>query len=258
MTPWLRVLVLFVAIVAAAFFLRVLPPLVVLVLFVGGVAYANYLLTLKPRTETARTTAQLLGLRADPGGIALSAFPFALLERGREHEVSDAMSGRWKGSEVRLFDLSYGLSIPIEGADARRSFTCLVAPAPVDAPHTVVEPRGFLTPDTERPSLPVVEVASEPFRAAFDVRSADAAFVDALFDPRLIEWFLGQEERWGVELRGSVLLWYTQRVPPKDRDLVLAGLTAFLERLPEGVREGYPAPTAGAIPNPPVDLEPDD
>lgn len=49
MSPWLRVLGLFGAVVLAALLLRVLPPLLVLALLIGGIVYANHVLVTKPK-----------------------------------------------------------------------------------------------------------------------------------------------------------------------------------------------------------------
>ena len=43
MNPWLRVLAVFGAAIAAALLLKVLPPLIILVFFVGGIAAVNTL-----------------------------------------------------------------------------------------------------------------------------------------------------------------------------------------------------------------------
>ena len=88
-------------------------------LLIGGIAYANHVLTVKPKRERTKTTAEMLGLRADADVQgSLSAFPFALLERPQA-TTSEVMAGPWRGQEVRLFDLETIPSIEVEGAAHR-------------------------------------------------------------------------------------------------------------------------------------------
>jgi len=227
--PWIRLLGLLVAIVAAALFLKVLPPLVVLAIFVGGVAYANHVLTVVPRRDRARGTAELLGLRAVPAEQAgLSAFPFALLQRPGA-STRDVMVGPWRGVEVRIFDVETAAAAPFAaGGDARR-FSGAIAPLPFEAPHVAVEPQGFLTPPDERPNVPVVPGAPEPVARAFDVRSADPAFAEGLLDERLTDWLRSREESTGFETYGRAVLVYERWVPARERDVLLEALRGFLD-----------------------------
>lgn len=251
--PWIRVLALFAGLVVAALLLQALPALVVLVLVVAGVVYANHLLTARSKAENVATTAQIPGLQVDRDALVPSAYPFALFERSSDQQVTDVVSGRWHGYDVRLFDLSQAPPRSVEAA-ARKEFTCAIAMVALNAPHTVVEPRSFLTADGERPDLPVLE---EGPWSSFDVRSADVDFVDALLNPELAGWLRGQEERWAFELRGRGLLWYAQRVPTNDRHLVLEAMTILIRRITQIADERHPA--AGPelpIPDPPIDVDP--
>jgi hypothetical protein len=54
MNPWLRVLAVFGVAIAAALFLKVLPPLLVLVFFVGGIAAVNLTLRRRVKNSEAR------------------------------------------------------------------------------------------------------------------------------------------------------------------------------------------------------------
>ncbi|MGA9159657.1 MAG: hypothetical protein WB297_02160 [Actinomycetota bacterium] len=53
MNPWLRVVAAFALAIAAAPFLKVLPPLIVLLFFVGGIAGANLALMRRVKSERA-------------------------------------------------------------------------------------------------------------------------------------------------------------------------------------------------------------
>lgn len=227
MNPWVRLLGLLVAIVVAALFLKVLPPLVVLALFVGGVVYANHVLTVAPKRGRGPGTAEALGLRVVPTEQAgLSGYPFALLHRPGAATL-DVMAGIWRGSEVRVFDVETVSTAPVEGLDGTRRFSAAIAPVRDEVPHVVVEPLGFLTPADERPNLPVVD-APAALAKAFDVRSDDPAFAVGFLDERVTDWLLSREERTGFEVYGQAALVYEPWAPAKERDLLLEAVRGFL------------------------------
>ena len=231
MNPWIRLLGLLAAIVVAALFLRVLPPLVVLALFVAGVAYANHVLTVVPKRERSRGTAEALGLRPVPAEEAgLSGYPFALLHRPGA-ATSEVMAGPWRGSEIRLFDLETVVANPIEGDDDRRRFSGAIAPLPFQSAHVVVEPHGFLTPGDQRPDLPAVTSLPPRLASSFDARSADPGFAAGLLDARVVDWLASREERTAFETYGQAVLVYEPWAPAKDRDLLLEAVQGLLDAI---------------------------
>jgi hypothetical protein len=238
--PWIRLLGLLVAIVVAALFLRVLPPLVVLALFVGGVVYANHVLTVVPKREGSRGTAEALGLRPVPAEQeGLSGYPFALLQRPGA-ATSQVMAGPWRGIEVRLFDLETVVESAVEGDDGRRRFSAAIAPLPFESPHVVVEPLGFLTPADQRPALPVVPDLPPSFSAAFDARSEVPAFATELLGSSVRDWLVSREERTAFETFGRAVLVYEPWTPVKERDLLLETVLGFLDAI--DARGGSVAP----------------
>lgn len=250
MKAWVRIFALFAAIVLAALFFKVLPPLVVLVLFVVGVAWANQALTSSPKRAPVRTAAQMLGLESVPAErFALTAYPFALLERGHDARVHEVMQGGWRGSRVQMFDLAHVPSAPAGTPASERSFTCVLTLAPLDAPQLLVEPHGFLTPVADRPGVPTAETVPERIGRVFDVRCSDGVFAAAFLDERMSDWLLDEGGRWGFEVTGPAVLLYGPAVPVKDRDLVLEALQAFLDRIPEELR------TAAELETPPPPVE---
>ncbi|GIU99307.1 MAG: hypothetical protein KatS3mg014_0923 [Actinomycetota bacterium] len=229
MNPWLRVAGLFATVVVAALVLKALPPLLVLALIVGGVAYANHVLITKPKRERARAAAQALGFRpAAEGAAGLVGLPFALLSRPGA-VASEVMVGPWRGVEVRLFDLE--LPRPDVAAGPGR-FTCALAPLPFSAPHLVVEPLAFLTPEEERPPLPACRVGPERVAAAFDVRCGDPAFAASVLEGPVAGWLVDAGERMGFELHGAAALLYQPWVPVRERDAMLEALSGFLAAVP--------------------------
>jgi hypothetical protein len=227
--PWVRLLALFAAIVVIALFLKSLHPLLVLALLVGGIVCANHVLTVKPKRDRSRATAELLGLRPVPEEQArIAAQPFALLGRPQAR-ARNVMAGPWMGTQVQLFDLETSSSIQVPGLDGVRRSTCVLAPLPLETPHLVVEPRAFLTPEADRPALPVWAIESDRIAAAFDVRCEDPTFATSFLSGAVAEWLLEQEERLALETRASAVLLYGPPVPAKDRDLLLEALRGFLD-----------------------------
>ncbi len=228
MSPWLRVLGLFAAVVLAALVLKLLPPLVVLALLIGGVAYANHVLITKPKRERARMAAEALGLRPVPDAEAgLVGLPFVFLTRPGA-VASQVMAGPWRGREVRVFDLE--LARP-EAFTGTSRFTCALVPLPFSAPRLVVEPLAFLTPPEERAALPTCEAAGR-LGAGFDVRSEDPAFASSFLGDAVSDWLAREQERVGLELAGPAALLYRPWVPAAERDLLLGAVSGFLEAVP--------------------------
>lgn len=250
MKAWLRLLVLFAAVVVSALLLKVLPALVVLALFIGGVAYANYLLTIKPKRETTRTTGEMLGLRpSTEGRTSVLSLPFALVARGSGGSVHDLLTGPWRGLDVKLFGFTYAPAAPPGAPASERAFSCVVAPIQAPTPHVIVEPRSFLTAEGDRPEMPAVELGEASFDAAFEIRSADPAAARAVLGERMRGWLLDEQERWGFEVGDRLVLLYGRPARQADMDTVLEAMDGLLGRLPERLR---PAPaTAATLPERP-------
>lgn len=217
MNPWLRVGLVFGLAVAAALFLKVLPPVIVLVFFVGGIAAVNLGLKRRVKTERAEFRSDALGLkheRHDPFG--LTGYPFALFSRCGDASVEEVRWGSWQGSEVKRFDLACTTRA---GEPAR--FACAIGPAsPAVVPLLVEAERwGSLLGD---PPFGPVEPAPQGGGRTYVVRCDDAAFARSLVGPAMLDWLEGQEDPWGFELHGSLALVYG---PPS------AGVEGPLERL---------------------------
>ena len=131
MNPWLRVLAAFGLAIAAALFLKVLPPLIVLVFFIGGIAAVNLGLRRKVKDERKGFASEALGLkleREDPFG--LTGYPFALFSRCEAGSIEDVRWGTWRGLEVKRFDLACATR-----AGEQVRFGCAIGPiAPAAVP----------------------------------------------------------------------------------------------------------------------------
>ena len=111
--------------IAAALFLKVLPPLIVLVFFIGGIAAVNLRLRRKVKDERKGFASEALGLkveREDPFG--LTGYPFALFSRCEAGSIEDVRWGTWRGLEVKRFDLACATR-----AGEQVRFGCAIGPS---------------------------------------------------------------------------------------------------------------------------------
>lgn len=228
MNPWVRLLAVFGVAIAAALFLKVLPPVIVLVFFVGGVAAGNLGLKRRVKTERAELRSGSLGLKReqrDPFGVL--GYPFALFARCGQASIEELRWGVWRGMEVKRFDL---VCSPSGGERTR--LACAIGPAgPAPVPLVVEDPVwGTLLAE------PGIETTPAGSRAPYVVRCADPELARALVGAPMVRWLEGLEEPWGFELSGSLALVYG---PPS------VGLKEPLERLEafaELVRDAMPRP----------------
>jgi hypothetical protein len=131
----LRVLAVFGLAIAAALFLKVLPPLIVLVFFIGGIAAVNLGLRRKVKDEGKGFASEALGLkleREDPFG--LTGYPFALFSRCEAGSIEDVRWGTWRGLEVKRFDLACATR-----AGELVRFGCAIGPIAPAAGRLVLE-----------------------------------------------------------------------------------------------------------------------
>jgi hypothetical protein len=231
MNPWLRLLLLFGVVVVSALLLKLLPPLLVLVLFVAGATVVTYVLRPGRTAKSGDVATSALGLERVPAdGFGLIGLPFALLGRGTGAIVRDAMRGAWSGIDVKVFDITL-TEMGEGGSPVQRAFTCALADSGLAAPHLVVEPRAFLTPESDRPDLPEISLEPELLRQGFDVRCRDEPFARSFLDADRTGWLLAEQERWGFEIDGGLVLLYGEWVPAADRAEILEALAGLLERL---------------------------
>jgi hypothetical protein len=248
MNPWLRLLVSLVVIIGGVFVLRLLPGPVVLALFAIAVVAAYRILRSTHEREPAGGPAEILGLRPAPNAPSgLGGYPLALFARGNGGRQSDVMDGRWGSLDVLVFDHVYAPSVVIDGLPGERAFTCALTRGPRSDARVVVEPEAFMTPMPDRAPLPPVELGLERFDAAFDVRSDDPAFVEALLDRDVTSWLLGQGEPWGLEIAGGLVMVYAPANGIDGRREVLDALGALMERIPAASTEptAQPHPQGG-------------
>lgn len=234
--PWLRLIAVLAAVIVAALLLKVLPPIVVLVAFVGGVAYMNHLLKAQVKAEARGDAVAMLGLsRESEDPFGLLGYPLALFGRGPDPRVEDLVWGRWRGLDVRRFDVSF--EHPLAGPQAERPrFACAIAPLGANVPHLVVEPITFVMRLASEAPAPQVATGFERLDGAFVVRCGDPEFVRDLIDEHMASWLAGLGEDRGFEVTGSLAMQYGPASVAGDVMNQLEFLQAFLEHVPEGLR----------------------
>jgi hypothetical protein len=220
MNPWLRVLVAFGVAIAAALFLKVLPPLIVLVFFIGGIAAVNLRLRRKVKDERAGFSSEVIGLkleREDPFG--LTSYPFALFSRCDAGSIEDVRWGTWRGLEVKRFDLGCTTR---PGEEVR--FACAIGPT-VPAPVPLVVEAAMWGTLLGAPPFNPVDVGAAESEVGYAVRCADQGVGRALVGPEMLRWLGDLEEPWGFEIHGSLALVYG---PPSSVEEPLERLHAFV------------------------------
>jgi hypothetical protein len=238
--PWLRLLGLAAAAIAAVLLLKLIgdaAPIAVLVLFVGGVAYVNHALKGQVRREHRGADAETLGLRHERGDpFGLLGYPFALLGRGREGRVEDVAWGPWQGLEVRAFRFTYERPSVAGEPDSTHAFLCALAPVEASCPPLALEPRSFLTPPGERPPMASLETGIPALDERFDVRCDDAVFASTLLDEPMRAWIAGLGDLWGLEVSGRLALAYSPADGGRGTVDALPVVRGFLDRVPGALR----------------------
>jgi hypothetical protein len=214
MNPWVRILLAFLLAIAAAVFLRLLPPPIVLVAFVGGIAAINLRLKGRVKRERATFRSDVVGLRLERGDpFGLIAYPFALFERCEQAEVANVHWGTWHALEAKRFDL---MRLPRDGHEGAR-FACAIAPASYALLPLVVESTR-LADLLPAPALEAVKVEGLEGER-WVVRCGDAALAGALVGPPMVAWLSELDEPWGFEVTGSLALAYGPPSPGIEEPL---------------------------------------
>jgi hypothetical protein len=182
--------------IAAALFLKVLPPLIVLVFFIGGIAAVNLRLRRKVKDERKGFASEALGLkveREDPFG--LTGYPFALFSRCEAGSIEDVRWGTWRGLEVKRFDLACATR-----AAEQVRFGCAIGPVAPAAVPLVLEAAvwGTLLGD---PPFDAVDVGAADGERGYAVRCADPGSARARRS-RAVRWVGDLDEPWGFEIHG--------------------------------------------------------
>jgi hypothetical protein len=240
MNRWTLVVTAFVAIVVAALFLRMLPPIVVLALFVAGTAYATTWLKRRARAEVGKTGAEVLGLKREVGDpFGLLAFPLVLFARTTDPDIDELVWGSWRGIDVTVFGLTFDApSLP--GSPRRAAFACALARVDASFPSVVAEPQAMMTSFERAPAAEAVELEDRAFDVEWNVWSDDPSFARELLDAPMRDWLRSLGDAWGIEVNGQMAVVYGPRPPRPDMFGVLESLKGLLEHVRSELRAAHP------------------
>ena len=226
------------------------PALILLlvVVVVAAVVGISYHLKQKRRQDFA-TMGRQLGLEysaEDPFG--LLGWPFALFERGDGQGIENVLSGDWQGVPVKAFDFwYYDNSTDSNGHTSRtyHRFDCAIVPVDASCPQLTIDHENVLTRLADAVALRDIELESEAFNRAYNVKGKDRAFATAFLDARMMAWLLEAGAGYGFEVLGNQLLVSRHRLRPTELVPLIGTAKAFGEHVPHVVASLYPSGTSG-------------
>jgi hypothetical protein len=196
------------------------------------------------RVEAFETMAVQLGLTYtadDPYGML--DWPFALFERGDGRGIDNMLSGTWQGLEIRVFDYwFYQQSTDSKGGTTRTyyRFDCAVASVEAACSPVTIEHENLFTRIADHLAMHDIEFESEEFNKAYNVKSHDPEFANALIDARMQEWLLAHGGGFGFEVAGDRILVACRQVEPAALVQVLGTAKGFHDAVPSVVASLYP------------------
>ena len=166
---------------------------------------------------------------------------FALLSHvPPPRNVGNALTGTWQGLRVAVFDVwTTGSNVPTPETRGR-AYSCVMVPVPGWWPPFLVDRERGERGLADVAVLRDVELESEEFNRAYQVQGADARFVSALLDARMMAWLLDLTRLWGFEARAGHLLARTDLRLPWELPEVLETTKAFLDHIPRALASLYP------------------
>jgi Protein of unknown function (DUF3137) len=222
--------------------------LVAISVLAGGIAWLSYRFRVLPRRGSFADQAKEAGLRAEAGDpLGMLSTPFGLFHRAASaRAVENTAWGIRRGREVVVLDYWYTPDSNPSRDDVRR-FVCAVDTARPEWPDISVIPTGgaAVVRDIVVPNQ--VDLESERFNRAFEVRATDRAYATALLDARMMEWLLLQPSGVGFEVASGRLMVFgpRERASLDDVAAILRRSDAFLDRVPSVIVSLYPNAGAG-------------
>jgi len=214
----------------------------------GGIAWLGYRFRVLPRRGSFADQAKEVGLRAEAGDpLRMLSTPFELFRRtASARAVENTAWGMHHGREVVVVDYWYAPDSNPSRDDYRR-VVCVVDTARPEWPDISVIPTSgaAILRDAVDPSR--VDLESERFDRAFEVRATERAYATALLDARMIEWLLHQPSGTGFEVAAGRLMVFGPRERASLEDVAdaLHRFDAFLDHVPSVIASLYPHRGAG-------------
>lgn len=228
---------------------RLLVQLAVVAATVGLLAWAAYRLRIAPRRASFGGQAREAGLQARAGDpLGLLDQPFSLFHRAATaRDLENTAWGPWHGRQVIVADYWYVPSSNASRDDYRR-FVCVLDQARRGWPDLAVVPTSVATTMRDAVAHGGVDMESERFNRAFDVRTHDRRFASTLLDARMIEWLLQQASGVGFEVVDGRLMVFEPRRTSSVDDVrrVLERFDVLIEHVPAVVPALFPGGSPAA------------
>lgn len=231
--------------------MKALIPLIVVA--VVGLGVLGYIVQ-KKRREAIAGFARRYGFqysKRDPFNL-LWDYNFPLLEMGRQRGCENVVWGEWKGVPFRETDYWYkepGMSE--DDMDHYERWNAVIVDIPAYLPIVTIQRETASTRLADRLGFRDIQFESDEFNRAFRVTGEDKAFVFKLVDPRMMEWLLTTDPRFGFQFRGSATLVFSKRLRPDDLLPLIGTSKELYEHIPRLVWTDYasgPAPSAESAP----------
>jgi hypothetical protein len=219
------------------------PLIVVGILLVAAVAFGAWYYAHKRRQEFAAFAAQHgLGYAADDP-FDMLGLPFALFRKGDGRGIDNVLWGPWRGEPIRAFDYWYYDESTDSGGGRSRTYhrhTCVLLEHEGVFPPLAITRESLFTRIADGLGFRDIELESEEFNRAFQVKAKDRRFAVAFLDALMMRWLLALPRRWEFEVAGAHLLaWEGKRMAPAGFAPVIEMALAFRENVPRAASSMY-------------------
>ena len=232
---------------------RTLVGLILMGMLVGGLAWAVFRFRIEPRRGSFDAQARRAGFHPQAGDpLGLMGMPFGLFRRAASvRDLENTARGVRGRREIVVADYWYAPSSNPSLDDYRR-FVCVIDPDRQEWPDLVVTPMGPIAAARDAMGLARVDMESERFNRAFEVRTNDRRFAAAFLDARMMDWLMQQAPGMGVEIADGRLMVFEPRSIASVDDVgrALRRFDEVLQHVSSVVRSWYPAPEPSAAARP--------
>ena len=177
-----------------------------------------------------------------PAGLLAHGFP--LFYRGDGRGAENGIAGTWKDMPFKAADFWYYEETGRDaqgrsGAKSYRHFSVAAVDIPAWLPDLTIARENLLSTLADRLGMGDIDFESEEFNRSFKIGAKDRRFAFELIDPRMMQWLLSCDRRFGFELHGRALLIYAKRLPPNELLPLIGTLKEFRDRIPRLVWRNY-------------------
>ena len=207
-----------------------------------GVLVVSYVLKVRRREAMAQFAAKygfVYTAHAPPG---LLAYGFPLFFKGDGRGAENGVIGEWKGMPFKAADFWYYTeSTDSKGNRSKNYSRFSVAVIELEAwlPDIAIHRENVFTLLGDKLGMKDIDFESEEFNRAFQVKAKDRKFAFELVDPRMMQWLLSCDRRFGFEIHGKGVLIYSKTLKPTEMLPLIATLKEFRERVPRLVWTNY-------------------